>query len=693
MWGGDVGRLSALLRTVDLPSGDVVAIIASDGTVLANTLPGRSEPTRSDVRDIEILRPLDSETSGTTNLYVGPETGSYRLAVYRALPHEVFAKGTAHAIIYSIQVSRLAEELFAGYSQVGVEVQVTDRNGVIAVGTEGVKTHIGQRSEEVITAEPAKRLNEPFLMQTATNAARNVAYARSVNTGYTITVSALNSSVLPSLRGHIGRMLVATLIFCLPGTALAVVVSGRLATGINLLATIATGRITQLRPSSIREIDAAANALARAKSAETEAREELHILNASLESRVAEAVLELDRARERTMHARRLETLGSLASGMAHDFGNVLQVVDGCASLIRESLDERLALEQWAEMLEAEVKRGMTVVQRLLSYGRKERLNAAETNVQGLLDNVAEILRHTLPRRISVVVSVQPDLPLLWVDKAQIETVLMNLATNARDAMTDRCTLLLSAELVERDTDTDNARFTRIDVSDTGSGMSSEVLARATEPFFTTKEVGKGTGLGLAMARDFAESSGGRMTIVSELGRGTTVSLFIPTVVRRSATVLPEDGAVVAAPVSSNLQYPFGHRILVIDDLPEVREAISRSLRKIGFEVDVEENGAAVLARVEAGEPLDLVITDYHMPKMRGDDLIRRLHSLKPGLPIILLTGDVGSARCFPDAYELSDCLRLASKPICGHDLAALVCSMLKEAAGAQTDIAHNVTA
>jgi CheY-like chemotaxis protein len=301
----------------------------------------------------------------------------------------------------------------------------------------------------------------------------------------------------------------------------------------------------------------------------------------------------------------------------------------------------------------------MAVIQRLMSYGRKEALQATAADVALLVGGVAEILRHTLSRRMSVVVDIPAGLPKIWADKAQLETVLMNFGTNARDAMGDGGTLTLAAALIEAD-DGSKTGYIRIDAADNGAGMPADILARASEPFFTTKEVGKGTGLGLATARDFAEKSGGRMTIVSEPGLGTTVSLFIPV-------------AVPVAPPSATPASETSIKVLLIDDAAGVRDVIARALRRNGFTVEVEAAGQPALARVAAGEKLDIVVTDYGLDGIQGDEIIRRLHGLRPGLPIILLTGDVTAAEEFLDGYEFGRYVRLISKPVSGLDLAEAV--------------------
>jgi signal transduction histidine kinase/CheY-like chemotaxis protein len=676
MWDGNPGQLADALQAVEIPAGDIIAVASADGAVLLNTMPAKPGHALAPIPPGHLLDLVRSHKSGVTNLYLGPQTGSLRLGIVQPMTLPSMPAGTSNAMIYSMQASKLVDYLFEGDFPSGLAIDVIDRKGVVVAGSQRLRRRVGQFVDPALLAETAKADSGLFQLPDATAGPSVIAFAHSRSTGFTVMAKASNRAIHSSELGGLRWILIMTGLFCLPGLVLIFAATRRLTAGLGLLAGIASGKVSGLRLSAVREIDAAARTLVAAKAAEAVARERLRLLNVSLESRIDQAVAELERARERTMHASRLETLGALASGMAHDFGNVLQVVDGCASLIRENLDERLAVERWAVMLEAEVNRGTAVVQRLMSYSRKDALKAAEIDVALLLAGVGEILRHTLPRRIVVVVVDTPtDLPPIWADKAQLETVLVNLGTNARDAMVDGGTFTLSATLIATTCEDAVTSYIQIDATDTGTGMPAHILARATEPFFTTKEVGKGTGLGLAMARDFAESSGGRMEIASEPGLGTTVSLFVPLVLR--AEVPPVDDG--ACTTSATPGVGTTQRVLLIEDIAGVREVIARNLRKAGFAVDVEAEGQSALTRVAAGEALDIVITDYCLGGIKGNEVISALHELRPGLPIIMLTGDPQEAEVFLNQYEFRRYMRVIGKPASGLDLAEAIHLLLCE--------------
>lgn len=267
-----------------------------------------------------------------------------------------------------------------------------------------------------------------------------------------------------------------------------------------------------------------------------EAQATLQALNQDLEHRIAEEVARREAAQARTAHADRMQALGELAGGMAHDMRNILQVVGSAASMIAEDVEEPDRVLAMVEALRATVERGDSVAGRLLAFARRAELSAGPVAPDELLGDLRELLDRTLGRACNCEVAVAPDLPSMLADRRQLEAALVNLAVNARDAMPDGGRILLSATaetIAAGDSppcDLAPGRYIRLDVADQGQGMDAATLARVTEPFFTTKPPGEGTGLGLPMAKGFAEQSGGGLAIRSAPGQGTTVSLWFPVV-------------------------------------------------------------------------------------------------------------------------------------------------------------------
>jgi PAS domain S-box-containing protein len=382
-------------------------------------------------------------------------------------------------------------------------------------------------------------------------------------------------------------------------------------------------------------------------------------------------------AEERLRQAQKMEALGQLAGGIAHDFNNVLQAAQGGAGLIERNAGDPDTVRRVAGMIAQAIGRGAAITRRLLAFSRQDDLRAEVVDPVALLTGMQEILAHTLGDAIEVRVEARAGLPPLLADKAQLETVLVNLATNARDAMPEGGALTLSAthdaaehgrapgHLIELAP----GRYVRLAVADTGAGMAPEVLARATEPFFTTKRDGEGTGLGLSMAKGFAEQSGGGFLIESATGRGTSISLWLPVATGQVASAAP-----AVAPAASVSGAPF--RVLLVDDDAMVREVIAAELAAAGYGVALAPSGAEALALLDRSETVDAVISDLSMPGQDGLSLIREARRRRPGLAAILLTGFVTAEVALGDAPDAPFCL--LRKPVTGQQLAENLAPLLE---------------
>jgi signal transduction histidine kinase/ActR/RegA family two-component response regulator len=403
---------------------------------------------------------------------------------------------------------------------------------------------------------------------------------------------------------------------------------------------------------------------------------ELTVLNASLEARVAERTAELRAAYDRLAEeahelalaeaklaqAQRMEALGQLAGGIAHDFNNVLQAVIGGLNLIERRAGDKEAVKQLARMADDAAQRGASITGRLLTFARRGALRAEPVSPMLVLESLREILAHTLGVGITTRIVAEQDLPLLQADKAQLETVLVNLAVNARDAMPDGGTLLLTAA-AEAVTDKTHP-----------AGLAPATLDRVSEPFFTTKPLGQGTGLGLAMARGFARQSGGGFTIESALHRGTTVTLWFPEAgaVEEASDIVPSNAAVSGAAPA---------HLLIVDDDAMVREVLVGQMEEQGFCVSQASDGLEALAQIDNGAAVDLLISDFAMPGMNGLRLIQEARRRQPDLPALLLTGyaDAGVRLTLVDAQAGNTAL--LQKPVSSAVLAEHAATLLARAA------------
>jgi signal transduction histidine kinase/ActR/RegA family two-component response regulator len=386
---------------------------------------------------------------------------------------------------------------------------------------------------------------------------------------------------------------------------------------------------------------------------------ELDAINARLQTEIAGH----RETESHLRHAQKLEAVGQLAGGIAHDFNNILQAVSSGAAMIQRRAGDQAAVVRLVGMVAEAARRGESVTRRLLAFARRGDLSAEAIEVPDLLAGLQEVLGATLPPNLRVAVRAEPGLPAIFADRGQLETSLVNLCINARDAMPDGGQLTLSAERA-------SAGAVRIVVADTGTGMNATTLARATEPFFTTKPQGRGTGLGLAMARGFVEASGGTLSIDSAPGQGTRVALTLP--------IATEPRAVAAATPAGSTP-PL--RILLVDDERAVREFLSQELSEEGHNVAVASDGYAALAQIDRGLNFDLVISDLAMPGLDGVAVIREVRRRRPRLPAILLTGHAGEAVAdSTDMLRAGGAFQLLRKPVNGTALAERAAQLLETA-------------
>ena len=422
---------------------------------------------------------------------------------------------------------------------------------------------------------------------------------------------------------------------------------------------------------------------------------ELRCHAGALEARVAERTRELREANERLrveiaerrsteaalLQAQKVQAVGQLAGGIAHDFNNILQAVAGGVALIRRRAGGDREIARIAAMVEDAARRGQSVTRRLLAFARREELRADRLDLPELLDGLGEVLAATLGGGIRVEVAAEPGLPPVLADRGQLETVLLNLATNARDAMPRGGRLTFSATVEgfpgHGAKGPAAGPYVRLTVADTGLGMSPETLARASEPFFTTKPLGQGTGLGLPMARSFAENSGGAFAIESEEGKGTRVSLWLP-VADGEAGAAPreEAGRGAEMPAATGRGKARRPHVLLVDDEPVVREVMAAELTAQGCAVTEAADGAAALALLDGGAPCDLLVSDLAMPGLDGLAVIREARRRRPGLAAILLTGHAGDAAALA-SHEADDGFALLRKPVTGAHLAQRVAALL----------------
>jgi signal transduction histidine kinase len=436
-----------------------------------------------------------------------------------------------------------------------------------------------------------------------------------------------------------------------------------------------------VEPMEPEELIATAKALLRMRGAE----QELRILNEGLELAVAARMRELTEANRRLdveigerrkaedvlWHTQKLEVVGQLTGGIAHDFNNLLAVIVGAMELVRRALESRdelprARLLRLLQVSETATGRATKLTQQLLAFARRSELKVDIVTLDEVLVACEPFLRRALGEANSLVLSSATELWACKIDPAQFEAAILNLVVNARDAMPDGGGLLEIATSNVTVSATDASEvppgsYAMVRVTDTGTGMTPDVVNRVFEPFFTTKEVGKGTGLGLSQVYGFIKQSGGHVTIETRPGVGTTFRLYLP----RCAEI--EQAASKAHDLISG-PAPTGHEtVLIVEDNAEVRELTVETLSDLGYRVLSAADGPAALRIVQSEEPIDLLFSDVVMPGgINGFDLVHEARTIRGGLKALVTSGFANVQREGTDRMNIP----LLAKPYRRSDLA-----------------------
>ncbi|WP_285423907.1 response regulator [Pseudomonas sp. efr-133-TYG-103a] len=361
---------------------------------------------------------------------------------------------------------------------------------------------------------------------------------------------------------------------------------------------------------------------------------------AATNKRLRDQIRERERVEAALQQMQRLEVVGQLTAGVAHDFNNLLTVILTSANFLSRDLEKGVFTKspQRLQNIREAGERGAKLTSQLLSFSRRQRLEPVALNLNDTIAGMRELLGRALGGSVWVETQLADDLWSALVDPTQTEMIILNLAINARDAMAQGGQLRLSTwnemvyRLPQRPEDPDPGAYVVLSVSDSGCGMSEEVLAKAFEPFFTTKAVGKGSGLGLAQVFGFAKQSGGGVSIDTAENAGTTIRVYLPSVARTATPV------VSVSDMPGHADADDLHRtILLVDDDPDVRSVTSMMLGSLGYSVVEAESGDDALKKIDTG--IELVLTDFAMPNMTGAELAEIIRRNYPELPVMFITG------------------------------------------------------
>ncbi len=388
---------------------------------------------------------------------------------------------------------------------------------------------------------------------------------------------------------------------------------------------------------------------------------------------------ERDKLEDQLRQAQKMEVVGQLASGIAHDFNNLLLAIVGNMELLQAEVDERSGHRRLVDDSLEAGRRGTQLIQRLLAFSRRQVLQPAAVDLNGVVADAMRLLRRTLGAHVRIQVRCDPGLWMCVLDRSQAESAIANLAVNARDAMSEGGQLTVSTRNVaisesnRESADLLHGDYVCISVSDTGTGMDSQTVKSVFEPFFTTKPPGEGTGLGLSMVYGFVRQSGGDVTIESELGKGTTVHLYFP---RERGEIRSEGNE--QSPRTESVPSGRPARVLVVDDEPLIRDLTVRMLRSLDHDVVVAEDARHALQMLGQDPLIDLLLTDLNMKNdMPGTELALRAVEMRPALRVVVVSGNPDMAPEI-ERERLFQCGRFLAKPWTRHGLSQAISELLE---------------
>jgi signal transduction histidine kinase len=641
---GDLGEFYRHAASMAPTPATTIILYALDGRQLLNTrMPlGAALPTRRSSNIDQLMATLGGERTLISDLFMAPIGKHHDFTIQ--VP--VHVDGALRYFLgMGVNASALEKLMAEQHFPSTWLASVTDRGGKVVARSVDAEKYRGRTVSDVALKEFAARRESVFEGRTLAGVPVQAFYSTVPFSDWKVIVS-IPDAELRRVPLHAAALLAGIMALTL---VLALLTAGwlarRAAVPIEYLGRsaedLAQGREVHYASQDIVEIDAVARRMADAS------RQILHA-QAELELRVAEAVANNERAQSAMLRSQKMEALGRLTGGIAHEFNNLLQTLTTALQMAALTSNQPRVLNL-IETCKRTVSRATALTTRLGSFGRAQeaRLMTVDPSeqVRGSVQLIRGVLRHGSKLDLQCASDAWP----VTVDPLQFDLALLNLAINARDAMPEGGVLAIGVVNCTLEPTPGHAGcdYVRVTVSDTGTGMAPDVLARALDPFYTTKGPGQGSGLGLPQAYAFATQSGGQLTLSSTEGKGTSIDIYLP---RSQQPLSP-----LPSRVANQTAVRASGRVLFVEDDPLVREAVTRALEDSGLDVQVAEDGERALAMLDAGLEVEVVFSDIVMPgKVSGIDLAAQLRVRRPGLPVVLATGYTDQRVDVPDVQVLS---------------------------------------
>ncbi len=637
---GDWRAFDAQARIATRHVGATISLIDPDGFLVASTRAprGAAIPRVNPERAGVTVARTRSNGARVSNLFRGVGTGLPSIAFDMPAPGPNGRATRIAAVTPASALDRLWADQHFPARWVGT---VLDANGAIVSRSRNAQAFVGRKPPDVMLGRLQTAATGVTVGSTLDGVPSIVAWSRSPDYGWSFLVSVPETEVVGVVQrsllwgGLVGLGLV------LAGAGLAAWLARDIIRPVERLAATAdawaAGEQVGIGSTRTREIDQLQRRLAESAMLIRTQRLELLNLNASLEERVDQRTRELEAATESLAQAQKMEAVGRLTGGVAHDFNNLLMAVLGNLDLVARRLTEPRLLK-FVDQARTAAERGAALTAQLLAFSRRQRLEPRALDVGLQVRAAVELLRPTFGVGHQIETHIAEDLWPALADPTQLDLMVVNLALNARDASpnggtvtvsVDRTTVMVASHRAEGPPPGD---YVTVAVSDSGEGMTPDVLARVFEPFFTTKPLGKGSGLGLSQVLGLTKQLGGGVEVETAPGQGSTFRVYLPRA--EAAAELPAE-----AQSEPNLATLKGLKVLLVDDDEAVREVAARLLSDLGCEVTQAENGERALAEMRRAPDHAAAVIDFAMPGLNGGDTAVALRALKPGLAVVLMSG------------------------------------------------------